>query len=511
MRPAQNASQPLKALIVGAGIAGTTCAAQLASITPANIQVVLIDPQPALKTSATVSRITRTAIDVQISEQHAVTWCQNHGITFIRDHAIHLTSNCLHLQSGLRIPFATCCIATGARPYVPPVLCSPHFRDAVLTLRDTDSVDRLKRKLKHARRVIVLGAGGIAMELVHEIDGCEVVWVIKSDHIGGSFFDKRGATAVANAFQLKTASVKCQGKERDNHAAVFASDSVPNGSFPKDVGCGVGPEWLGRREGALLLDRNGEVIRDAFKGRLVAPGDNIPPPQIKLSCEITSLRKDKSKTWSLIATLSDGTEYGCDFIVAGTGVIPNIEWLSQTNIQIAPQKSEGPSEESGGIVIEAGMMETSMKSVYAAGDCTYVRPELGSDWFQMRLWTQALSAGRAAAQGMACRMGIAEQFTGLEFDVFGHVTQFFGKRVVLLGNFNAQGLKDGYKMYERGGEGKEDFLRVVVDAGRVRGAVLVGDVDCAEVFENLILSGIDVSWMGVDIVNPDVDLEDFFD
>jgi hypothetical protein len=45
----------------------------------------------------------------------------------------------------------------------------------------------------------------------------------------------------------------------------------------------------------------------------------------------------------------------------------------------------------------------------------------------------------------------------------------------------------------------------------VVGALLIGDTDLEEVFENLILNGLDVGGIGVDLLDPEVDLEGFFD
>ena len=39
--------------------------------------------------------------------------------------------------------------------------------------------------------------------------------------------------------------------------------------------------------------------------------------------------------------------------------------------------------------------------------------------------------------------------------------------------------------------------------------MLIGDTDLEETFENLILSQIDVT--GMDLLDPDLDLEDYFD
>ena len=47
--------------------------------------------------------------------------------------------------------------------------------------------------------------------------------------------------------------------------------------------------------------------------------------------------------------------------------------------------------------------------------------------------------------------------------------------------------------------------------GRVSGAILIGETDLEETFENLILNQIDVSALNEDLLNPDVDIEDYFD
>lgn len=69
----------------------------------------------------------------------------------------------LHLASGEELGYDRLCIATGGRPVRLPGLAS---NPAVLTLRDTDSVDALAARLCSARHVAVVGNGGIALELV---------------------------------------------------------------------------------------------------------------------------------------------------------------------------------------------------------------------------------------------------------------------------------------------------------------------------------------------------------
>lgn len=54
-------------------------------------------------------------------------------------------------------------------------------------------------------------------------------------------------------------------------------------------------------------------------------------------------------------------------------------------------------------------------------------------------------------------------------------------------------------------------MKVVVSDGRVQGVLLIGETDLEETFENLILNQIDVSMFGENLINPDVDIEDYFD
>jgi pyruvate/2-oxoglutarate dehydrogenase complex dihydrolipoamide dehydrogenase (E3) component len=62
------------------------------------------------------------------------------------------------LQTAI-LPYDKVCICTGAKPR--RLLNSPH----VVVLRDIDSVQELSEKLKSAKKVMVVGNGGIALEL----------------------------------------------------------------------------------------------------------------------------------------------------------------------------------------------------------------------------------------------------------------------------------------------------------------------------------------------------------
>lgn len=80
----------------------------------------------------------------------------------------------------------------------------------------------------------------------------------------------------------------------------------------------------------------------------------------------------------------------------------------------------------------------------------------------------------------------------------------------LVNRFNAQKLNGNYHVLVRCDMGKE-YVKVVVSDGRVQGAVLIGETDLEETLENLILNGLNITQFEPHLLDPDFDVEDFFD
>jgi hypothetical protein len=57
----------------------------------------------------------------------------------------------------------------------------------------------------------------------------------------------------------------------------------------------------------------------------------------------------------------------------------------------------------------------------------------------------------------------------------------------------------------------QEYIKVVVRAGKIVGALLIGDTDLEEVFENLIMSALDVGSIGIQLLDPEFDIADYFD
>jgi len=206
-----------------------------------------------------------------------------------------------------------------------------------------------------------------------------------------------------------------------------------------------------------------------------------------------------SDEFPVYVKFSDGSIVGADFVISATGVLPNG----------SPYKDIVELTSEGGIKVNDNM-ETTRKDVYAAGDVCFADWTWSKQWIQMRLWTQARQMGMFAAKCMYFHTIQEPIELDFCFEMFTHVTSFFGQKVILLGLFKGQKLDNQYEILVRVTPGKE-YVKTVMKDGRMQGAVLIGETDLEETFENLILNQMDLSVYGEDLLNPDVDIEDYFD
>lgn len=152
-------------VVIGGGIAGVSCSQELAR-RHSDENILLITATDILKESRSVMKVTENLEEVKVYECNSNHFSlDNPNITVIRGMVsrINVTGNTLYLQDGASVKFSKLCICTGARPK--SVARSPN----VITIRDLESVTALKERLCSGNRVLVVGNGGIAMELVHEV------------------------------------------------------------------------------------------------------------------------------------------------------------------------------------------------------------------------------------------------------------------------------------------------------------------------------------------------------
>lgn len=460
-------------LVVGGGIAGVSCAETLVVLVDPKDSIILITESSLVKAATNLVPLGKVLTKFDVQEKSAKSL--NRNIQVIEDQLLNIESesHAVTTVNGNRISYRYLCLCTGARP---KLIDQAKGNPNVIGIRDTESVQEFQKRVKNATRLAVVGNGGIASELVYEISGIEVHWVIKDEYISSTFVD----SGAARFFQerLTTRGEQKSIVKRMRYSEETAGTSTSSGA---KRGAALGPDWH------RTVDISGKL-------------ENVPDAvKIHHKVEIEEI-VEQTDGFPLKLRLSNGEQIECDFVVSATGVVPSRNFMCDQEFQLGPD---------GGLFVN-WEMATSVQDIYAAGDVCYAGWEHAPHWFQMRLWTQARQMGAMAARSMAAKRAGETIYQDFCFEMFNHVTQLFGYQVVLLGRYNGQGLNDKYEVLLRMTPGLEYIKFVMVD-GRLQGAILIGETGLEETSENLILNQLDLSPYGEDLLDPNIDIEDYFD
>jgi len=469
-------------IVIGGGIAGVTCVESLSFLCP-DKKIALITASQLIKAVTNLVPLTKLLASFSVEERPAEALSSSNPLlTVIQDYVTGLdsTSHSVTLKNGRILKYHKLCLCTGASPKV--ISCEA---ENVIGIRDTESVKEFQKRVANSSRMVVVGNGGIATEIIYEITGVELIWVIKDSHISATFVDP----VAAEFFQDRLLN-----KDLPNSTPVVkrlkytVEESTSNAG---QNGAALGPDWHSKYSltGSLMTGKNVTVEYNCEVEAILLPEQ----AKHHLSVE---------EKWPVYLKLTNGKIYGCDTIVSATGVVPcsKFESMDGKVLDLAEDK---------GIRVD-WKMETNLEDVYAAGDVCSASWDLAPHWHQMRLWTQARQMGSYAAKSMAASLNHEQFYQDFCFEMFSHVTKFFGFKVVLLGLYNGQTLDNKYEILLRVTKGTE-YVKLVMKNGRMQGAVLIGETDLEEMCENLILNQLDLTDFGEDLLNPDIDIEDYFD
>lgn len=455
-----NNSQQIEAtfVIIGGGIAGISCIEALKLYTTE--RVLLISDSPIVKIITDVKFHTTIAAGFNVENQDLQN-IENTEYIIDKVTAINSIEQIIYTQKHREVKYKKLCLCTGATPKL------LDDKDYIIGLRDLHSVEYLQSLLGQTNKVMIVGNGGIATDLIYKLNAIEIIWVIRDEHISSHFLDSGAAEFFSNYLNVPQSHDKVVKRFR------YQGES---GS-----GAALGPDW---HCGAMFGNHDRKNVIIEYK------------------TEIKNMSKDNDLDKLVKVELTNGKVYECNFIISATGVIPN------SNFELRCGKHLDIAND-GGIKVD-WKMETSLPNIFAAGDTCTV--DWNSEcWFQMRLWTQARQMGMYAAKCMHSTYVNIPLLQDFSFELFTHVTSFFGFKVILLGLYNAQGLdKKECELLVRVTNGKE-FVKLVLKDGRVVGAVLIGDTDLEEMCENLILNKFDVSDVMDDLLDPNIDVDDYFD
>ncbi|XP_073987572.1 pyridine nucleotide-disulfide oxidoreductase domain 1 isoform X1 [Rhodnius prolixus] len=466
-------------VIIGGGIAGVSCAEGLSFLSP-DKTIILISASPTVKMVSNVKHLTKMLTEFDVTEREIEALnetCPNVNVIqgFVK--SVDPNRKYVYLENEEIVEYEKLCICSGAKPKL--IYTNDEH---IVGIRDTDSVKELQRRIAASKKVVIIGNGGIATELVYKIRDTEVVWVIKDSHISAAFIDP----GAAQFFEERVyGQIEGESAEGPVKRLKYVISNEVNASGEDKTGAALGPDWHTNVDLKGVLQHNKKVtIEYCCELKQLFPGNEI-----------------KDKEWPVYVELTNGKIIGCDFIVSATGVVPSIDFIKDTaGVELASD---------GGIKVD-WKLESSLKDVYAAGDACTCSWDLADHWLQIRLWTQARQMGTYAAKAMHCSVKNEEFWQDFCFELFTHVTSFFGMKVVLLGLFNGQRLDNTYEILLRVTKGQE-YVKLILKNGRMQGAVLVGDTDLEEMCENLILNHLDLTDVADDLLDPNLDIDDYFD
>ena len=479
-------------LVLGGGIAGVSTA-QTLHLLQSEATIVLVTATEVVKSVTELTHLTKLLSSFNVIETNITDWQRdNLGVQLVKGVVTNISRERkeVSVENYGPISYNKLCICTGGAPKIISA-GNPH----VLGIRDTQSVQHFQEKLKDATRVMVVGNGGIATEIVYEICNIEVIWAIKDSSISSVFVD-------AGAGEFLVEKINSNGPqtslEEDNPVKRMKfTVNRSEGEGPSHLGSALGPDW---HKGFSKTGKSeGKQVHVEYKVEI----DHILSHSDLLSRNLSEtagiVTEGEKKIWNIYVELSNGKVYGCDFVVSATGVLPSGEMFKHV-VELDAE---------GGIRIDEEM-RTSAPDIYAAGDVCSAAWSQAPHWFQMRLWSQARQMGMMAAKAMVAHSTGETVELDFCFEMFAHVTQFFGYKLVLLGLYNGQKLEDQYEILLRVTRGRE-YVKAVMKEGRMQGALLIGQTDLEETFENLILNQLDLSQYGEDLLDPNIDIEDYFD
>ncbi|CAG2107785.1 unnamed protein product [Medioppia subpectinata] len=322
-------------VVIGGGIGGVECCQQLAQQLPQRA-IVLISSSDMIKVS-TVRRIGQTMDELNVSEESHHYLCHKYdNIAIICDQVMSLSASAhsLSLKSGQTVRYDKLCVCLGAKPKMIEMQDSVKDRnrlsDYILVIRDTQTVHELHNRLKSCQRVVIVGNGGIATELVHQIVNCQLIWCMKDESMGAPYFDAMAAQFLSNRLNAEpqdcTADDCPNISKRLNYRIVNIEQNVTQTDQP--FGAALGPDWsqmqpmVGSIVGAknVTIEANCEAksIYDCFES-------------IDISKKPFIYKSEETNDWPVFVELTNDAIYGCDLIICATGVVPNTAPILEGN------------------------------------------------------------------------------------------------------------------------------------------------------------------------------------
>ena len=187
--------------------------------------------------------------------------------------------------------------------------------------------------------------------------------------------------------------------------------------------------------------------------------------------------------------LKNGEKLPCDILIMAVGVKPNTEAALTAGIKV-----------NRGIVVNE-YMETSVKNIYAAGDCVESLDILSNQNKVLALWPNAYMQGETAGSNMS---GVDNQFNGsFAMNAIG----FFGIQLISAGIVDPKDEK--VTIYIEENEKEITYKKLLTLNNKLIGFALLNLPDRAGIYTSLINDDVKLDSLNYDITKKDIGLNVF--
>ena len=166
-----------RVVVVGAGVAGVTASEELRRTLP-NAELTLVGDEPyAFYNRMAITRLVSESVSIESLYLNRRDWAETRGIDYLRGvpaAAIDRANREVSLADGQRLPYDRVVIATGARPFVPPI--EGFGAPGSFVLRTIDDAVQIQQHIRRwrCRSAVIVGAGLLGLEAAYYLAQLDV-------------------------------------------------------------------------------------------------------------------------------------------------------------------------------------------------------------------------------------------------------------------------------------------------------------------------------------------------
>lgn len=170
--------------------------------------------------------------------------------------------------------------------------------------------------------------------------------------------------------------------------------------------------------------------------------------------------------------LDSGKVIGCEVVIIGKGVSPNVDLVKDTAIEV-----------NEGIAVDK-ILKTSVENIFAAGDCSEAYDFAWGRHQVNALWPNAVEQGCLAGKNLLGENLIYGGSIGM------NSVEFFSLPVISMGVVREE---EGMEVFSRLDDNNKVYKKIIIRDNRIKGVILLNRIENSGIYLELIRHKTDVS------------------